>query len=301
MNFLITGATGLIGKKLTKALLKQTDSNITVLTRNRAKATSLFKEKVAVIDKLSLTIIEQQDVIINLAGEPIADKRWSPSQKKKICQSRWQITQDLLGFINQAKKPPKVFISGSAIGIYGRQNQQIIDEGFVDYHQEFSHTICQQWEAIALKAQSPATRVALLRTGIVLSTQGGALAKMLLPFKLGLGGKMASGEQRMSWVHIDDMVAAIIYIINNQQLIGAINITAPEPVSNQVFSSILAKTLSRPCIFSTPTFMLKLLFGEMADLLIYGQNVVPKKLRDSGFRFEYEKLSKALESLIKTR
>lgn len=297
MNILITGGTGLIGQQLIRQLLKQ-NANITVLSRNKDKAKQIFPSKISIIETLSLTDVENQDSIINLAGEPIADKRWSTSQKRTICDSRWYITQQLTTLISQAKNPPTVFISGSAIGVYGRQ-QQSIDENFTQYHQEFTHQVCKKWEELALMAQSARTRVAILRTGIVLSKNGGALGKMLLPFKLGLGGKIGAGQQVMSWIHINDMVAAILYINKTKQLSGVINITAQNPVTNQEFSRTLANTLNRPCIITTPTFLLKLLLGEMAVLLLFGQYVVPKKLLESGFTFTYPKLDDALNNILR--
>jgi hypothetical protein len=169
-------------------------------------------------------------------------------------------------------------------------------------HKEFTHDVCKQWEKIASQAQSDKTRVVLLRTGIVLArvTDGGALAKMYLPFKLGLGGKVSTGEQMMSWIHIEDMVNAILFIIENDNLNGAINMTAPTPVSNAVFSKALAKQLHRPCIFTTPAWVFKLLLGEMSDLLIYGQNVVPAKLLSVGFAFKHKTVNDALANLVLT-
>lgn len=304
MKFLITGATGLIGKNLVNKLTKQTDSKlsqpheITVLTRQAKPVKAYFGEKVKIITELSIADIENTDTVINLAGEPIADKRWSKIQKDKICQSRWQLTEQLVSLINQAQQPPLTFISGSAIGFYGRQDNKPINESYQDTHDEFSHQICKRWEEIALGAQSDQTRVVILRTGIVLAKNGGALKKMLLPFKLGLGGHMASGEQMMSWIHIDDMVAAIAHLVEHKALEGAINLTAPNAVSNTDFSNTLATQLARPCFLFTPTWLLKLLFGEMADLLIYGQNVKPAKLLADGFTFKYEHLPEALNQII---
>jgi uncharacterized protein (TIGR01777 family) len=297
MHYLITGGTGLIGKALIKKLL-QDNAVITVLTRNYTNATKRLGKKVSFIDELSISDIERCDVVINLAGEAIADKRWSSNQKHKICNSRWQLTQQLTDLISRAKNPPRLFISGSAIGIYGRQNNQPIDEAFTIFHPEFTHEVCSTWEALALKAESAKTRVAILRTGIVLTENGGALAKMLLPFKLGLGGQVSTGEQMMSWIHIHDMVNAILTIQASEQLKGAINLTAPNPVSNKAFSRSLTKQLKRPCLFTTPAWLLRLLLGEMSDLLLFGQNVIPTKLLNSGFKFKYSTIDKAVESLV---
>lgn len=298
MSILITGGSGLIGQHLIGSLI-QTKNHITVLTRDSVKSARKLPIGVNLIESLSQKNIDNHEVVINLAGEPIADRRWSDTQKQKICLSRWQITTQLAELIKNANTPPKVFISGSAIGIYGRQGNEKIDESYTNYHQEFTHDVCKKWEQVALEAASAQTRVALLRTGIVLDTHGGALAKMLLPFKLGIGGKIASGQQFMSWIHIEDMVAAILHIMNTQTLASAINITSEHAVSNQEFAKTLARTLYRPSVFTTPSFILKALFGEMADLLLFGQNVTPQKLVNTGFTFKYPTLDAALNNLIK--
>jgi uncharacterized protein (TIGR01777 family) len=297
MNYLISGGTGLIGHNLITALANE-GNRITVLTRNKYKAKKLLGSNIKLIEHLSIDDIENQNTIINLAGEPIADRRWTDSQKKKICQSRWDITKKLAELINLAKNPPSLFISGSAIGIYGRQADTPIDESFTQFHQEFTHEVCSRWEALALEAKSDVTRVVILRTGIVLDPESGALAKMLLPFKLGLGGKICNGQQIMSWIHIDDMISAILHIKDTPTIKGAINITANNPVTNADFSQNLAKVLQRPFFFTTPAVLLKIVFGEMADLLLFGQNVVPRKLINSGFNFKYPTIDNALKNLL---
>lgn len=301
MNYLITGGTGLIGRQLiTRLMTSPSDekANITVLTRDINKANASGSKNITYIEKLSLAVIESSDVVINLAGEPIADKRWSKNQKQLICNSRWHITQTLVSLMQQTQNPPTIFISGSAIGIYGRQNNSPIDESFSQFNEEFSNTVCEQWEHIALNAQSEKTRVSVIRTGIVLSTQGGALKKMLTPFKFGLGGNIGKGTQMMSWIHIDDMVSGIVHIINNDTLNGPINMTSPNAVSNEEFSSTLATTLKRPCFMDMPAFVVKTLFGEMSDLLLFGQNIIPKKLIDSDYSFAYKNLESALNDLL---
>lgn len=297
MNFLITGGTGLIGQALIAELLKE-NVNITVLTRDIAKAKVKLPTNVDFITHLSLNDIDASDIVINLAGEPIAEKRWSSSQKKLICHSRWQITEELVAKIKFAKNPPKLFISGSAIGIYGRQSSHPITESFTDFNREFTNKVCETWENIALRASSKKTRVALLRTGIVLAKESGALAKMLTPFKLGVGGKIGHGNQVMSWIHIQDMVRGILHIINHKGLHGPINMTADNAVSNQGFSLALATALNRPCFMTTPGFIIKILLGEMSDLLLYGQNVYPEKLLKSQFDFQYKDIHSALHNLL---
>jgi uncharacterized protein (TIGR01777 family) len=298
MNILITGGTGLIGQQLI-INLGLTNANITVLTRDIKKAAKQLPSNIRLIKKLSLCDIENQDTVINLAGEPIADRRWSFIQKQRICHSRWNITEQLTALINEAKNPPSLLISGSAIGIYGRQTDTQINENFTQFHQEFTSQVCATWEDLALRAQSPRTRVAILRTGIVLAKNGGALSKMLLPFKLGLGGKIGTGQQIMSWIHIEDMVNAILHIKDTSSIEGTINLTSGNAVSNKVFTATLSKTLNRPHFFNTPAFVLKFIFGEMAELLLFGQNVIPSKLINSGFTYKYPTIDSALNNLLK--
>jgi uncharacterized protein (TIGR01777 family) len=299
MNVLITGGTGFIGQALIKAMrTKYDDINIVIISRIPEKFSHMVNENISLEKHLSAALIDKQDIVINLAGEPIAEKRWSDKQKNRICKSRWDITQAISALIVQSDSPPSLYVSGSAIGFYGRQEKPVIDESYPYVYEEFSHDICAKWENLALQASSSDTRVCLLRTGIVLGNEHGALGKMLLPFKMGLGGYFANGKQMMSWIHINDMVNAIIHVIEVPFIEGPINMAAPNAVDNRTFSKTLAQTLSRPCLFKTPAFALKILFGEMADLLIYGQNVKPKKLIDSGYVFQYPQLKKALTDLL---
>ena len=293
MNIFLTGGTGLIGTALVKAL--QQDNKLTVLTRQANKYSN--DESLTYVSTVDDVKIDEFDAIINLAGEPIVNKRWSDEQKDILCQSRWELTQAIVDKIEASNKPSPIrFISASAVGFYGRQDQRPINESYTDAYPEFSHMLCQRWEQIALSTDKAST--VLLRTGIVLSPEGGALKKMLMPFKLGLGGRMADGTQMMPWIHIEDMVNAILFLIDNSELQGPFNMTAPEPVSNSEFSSTLAKSLRRPSLFPMPEFVLRTLMGEMADLLIYGQNAVPQRLIDSGFSFQHPKLRGALEDLL---
>ena len=291
-SILITGGTGLIGRTLVKSLHKQ--YAITVVTRDPNRAIRLLGEHVKCITAEELRSVDQFDAVVNLAGEPIADKRWTDAQKARICQSRWKITQQLVDLINNSSNPPAVFVSGSAIGVYGRQGDTVITEEFTDFHDEFSREVCQRWEDIALEAN---TRVCILRTGVVLSDEGGALAKMLMPFRLGLGGPIGSGKQFMAWIHLDDMVNGIQFLLENDETKGVYNFTAPNPNTNHFFSLALAKRLERPCIFRVPAFVLKTLMGESSDLVLFGQKVVPQKLIDNGFKFAFPTLKTALADL----
>jgi len=297
MNILITGGTGLIGRALVAKL--QDVHDITVLTRQTANAQRTLGPKVAFINKLdAISDIGEFQAIINLAGEPIADKRWTSHQKQKICDSRWDITSSLVAKVNSSERPPAVFLSGSAIGFYGQKGAEEVSED-TPPHDEFTHQLCKKWEAIAFTAQSNVTRVCTLRTGVVLTAKGGALEKMALPFKLGLGGKLGSGEQYLSWIHINDMVNAIVFALENPSCKGAINMTAPEPVTNKVFSHALAKALSRPCLFTVPAFVMKVLMGESANMILDGQKVIPAKLTTAGFQFSFPTLEAALDDIYR--
>lgn len=296
MNILVTGATGLIGSHLCKILAQE--HMLIALTRNPIKAAQQLPCATHCISSLKEVNFNDIDVVINLAGEPIADKRWNNAQKNEIKYSRLKITSDLVSAIKDAEHPPHTFISGSAIGYYGRHSAStFIDESFTDVHKEFSHELCKVWEDKALEAESQQTRVCLLRTGIVLCNNAGALKKMYLPFKLGLGGKVASGEQMMSWIHINDIINMLVTLINHPELSGVFNATAPNPVDNQTFTRTLARVLNRPAFFPMPEFVLKLMFGEMSDLLIYGQAVYPTKFEKLGFNFEFDHLKDALSDI----
>lgn len=295
MNILITGATGLIGQALVAKWHGQ--HQLHILSRSVVRARQLLAVEANYQESLQHINLNQIDAVINLAGEPIADKRWSEAQKEQICQSRWQITEALAEKIQQCTTPPKVLISGSAIGFYGRQGSTVVTEEYKSFYPEFSHDICARWENLAQRAASEKTRVCLLRTGIVLSNKGGALAKMLPLFKLGLGGPIADGQQFMSWIHIEDMISLIDFLLHHDDLSGPFNATAPRPVSNKDFSQQLAERFGKKAPFAVPAFILRLAFGEMADLLLFGQNVQPKRLLDSGFQFHYPKLKDALNAL----
>lgn len=297
MHILITGATGLIGRHLTKSLLLQSHT-ITVVSRSIEKARSLFGDSARYINGLdSLKNLDDFDAVINLAGEPIADKRWTAVQKRRLCNSRWQLTAHLSKLFIDSHTPPSVFISGSAVGYYGDQGQSVVTEDEMP-HPEFTHTLCQRWEEEALLAKSDRTRVCLLRTGIVLSTEGGALAKMLPIFKIGLGGPLGSGLQYMPWIHINDMVNAILFLLTTPKLEGPYNMVSPYPVHNELFTDLLASAIDRPHFFRTPAFVIRLLMGESAVLVLGGQHALPKRLEEAGYRFEFTDLEKAFENLF---
>lgn len=297
MRILITGATGLIGNNLTRQLLLLSHQ-ITVLSRNIVQARTQFGDRVNYWSSLGeQRSLDGFDAVINLAGEPIADKRWSKTQKERLCRSRWELTERIAMLINASTTPPAVLISGSAVGYYGDQGQAVVTEDETP-HDEFTHQLCQRWESLALRAQSSHTRVCLLRTGVVLAPKGGALAKMLPPFRLGIGGPIGDGRQYLPWIHIDDMVNGIIYLLDNASLRGPFNMVAPYPVHNEQFSATLAKVLDRPAFLRAPACMIRLLMGEAAVLVLGGQRAVPKRLEEAGFTFRFFELEQTLDDVI---
>lgn len=295
MNILITGGTGFIGSALCSRLLEE-NNKIVILSRHPEKIKPPIK---AITDLNDLKDSDIFDVVINLSGEPIANKRWSDKQKHQIFSSRIDITEKLISYFEKSENKPKLFISGSAIGYYGIDKSDNSIEEKETGDNSFSSKLCQKWEVTALKAEKLGIRTCLLRTGIVLGKNGGALSKMLLPFKMCLGGRIGNGKQWMSWVHIDDLVGIILYCISHDNLKGAINGTSPNPVTNQVFTKTLGMIIKRPTIFPMPAIVVKLLMGEMGEeLLLAGKKIVPKKALDAGYNFKYKTLEEALINVV---
>lgn len=309
MNILISGGSGFIGQALSRYLqgdlstqnthsnssTQNTSTNITWLTRDTSQP---HPGSVSLMSYEQLKTTEATfDVIINLAGAGIADKRWSDERKQLLMQSRLKPTQALLDYIERIANKPKLLLSGSAVGWYGAQGDKVLDEtsGFVD---DFAHQICASWEEQASLANQFGVPVALVRTGIVIHPKGGMIAKLLAPFKMGVGGQLGSGEQIMSWISLQDWVRAAILIIEEQlnqtskavENVKIYNFTSPTPVSNKQFTKQLGDWLNRPTLMTLPEWLLKLMFGEMATLLIDGQKVLPTALLDLGFEFKHETL-----------
>lgn len=293
MKILVTGGTGLIGRHFISAFHHK--YQFTVLTRNTQKAQLYLPQNIEYIEQLP----EQNyfDVIINLAGEPIVDKRWTREQKENICQSRWIITEKIVAMIALSKDKPSCLISGSAIGYYGETGSESTHEDAPITHPDFAHTLCQKWEELALKANEYC-RVVLLRTGVVLANDGGALEKMRLPFSLGLGGKLGHGQQYMSWIHIDDMIHAIHFSLQIECIEGAINCTSPQAITNETFTKALGKEVKRPTWLNVPAFILTTLMGQGAELLLTSQNIYPQKLLSHGFHFNHCDITDALADLM---
>lgn len=303
-NIIVTGGTGFVGRSLITELLKKDPAinKIYILTRGLDKAKKKFDDLQDKIEVFSdFKEIDKKinfKYAINLAGEPIADKRWSVDQKAKLRQSRIETTKELVEFLTKLSKKPKALISASAVGYYGSQGYERLDEDS-EAKEEFTHFLCKDWENETLKAEKHGIRVCITRFGVILGKDGGALKKMITPFKMGLGGKIASGEQIMSWIHLRDVVRGITFLLYNKNLKGKFNFCAPNAVSNRQFTVSLAKAVSRPAFFDMPLFVVKLLFGEMGEILLTkGQNVYPRALLNAGFNFKYRRIDSALRNIV---
>ncbi len=295
MNILIYGGSGFIGSHLSEYLSQQ-NHVISIYTRNLHNIT---KSDYVSYYINSLSKNDYYDIIINLAGEPVNKKRWNEKSKKIIYQSRIDSTRNIIDFISNSKIKPKLFINASAIGFYGHSEDKIFTEDSSPEDFDFAHQICADTEKLSKETEKFNVRTCQIRIGIVLGLGGGILKEIAPIFKLGLGASLGTGKQIMSWIHINDLVGSIEHIIKNEKLHGPINLTSPNPVSNKVFSKNLAASLNRPCFLSIPSFVVRILFGQMADsLLLKGQNVYPKKLKDSLYNFQYADLKKALDGLL---
>jgi uncharacterized protein (TIGR01777 family) len=305
MKIVITGATGFVGTKLVERLQALGD-RIIVLARDTQKANNLFPQasfpnvEVVSYNPFELgdwaKVISGSDAVINLAGEPLAGVRWTDKRKQEIRDSRVLTTKVLVEAIAQAEVKPEVLISGSAIGYYGTSLDKTFDE-YSDAGNDFLANICKYWEDTTESATGLGVRLVKLRTGIVLG-MGGAIAKMLPIFQVGGGGKLGSGKQWFSWIHLDDLVALIIYALKNPDMTGVINATAPNPVTNAEFTVALAKAIKRPAFVPVPAAALILVFGEAATVLLDGQRVVPHKAQINKFTFQYPDIDSALTQIF---
>lgn len=281
MKIAISGASGFIGKRLSK---KFNELGFIVVSLRRS---DFEKDIDLLMHKLSDT-----DIVINLAGANIA-KRWTKAYKQVIYESRIQSTQMLVNAMNKMEVKPKLLLSASAIGIYDALNQH--DENSTKFADNFLSVICRDWEKEAFKAVIPTV---ILRFSVVLDRNEGAFPKMFLPFKFGLGGKIGSGKQWFSWIYIDDLVNAVIHIIKNDSRSIVYNIVSPDSITNNSFTEELSKKIRKPALFSVPSFVFKILYGEGAVIMLEGQNVIPNRLIDEGYVFKYSKFDKVLDILI---
>ena len=295
MKIVISGASGLIGTQLVAKLSSSGHEVVRLVRRSPKPGEIQWNPKSGTLDAAAL---EGTDAVIHLSGAGIGDKRWTDGYRKEILDSRTATTALLATTMASLSRKPSVFLSGSAIGIYGARNDEQLTE--VSTHGTgFLAEVCEQWEAAAKPAVDAGIRTVYLRTGIVLSPKGGALKKLLPLFKLGVGGKFGSGKQWQSWISIDDEIGAIEHLLT-ANVSGAVNLTAPNPVTNAEFTKVLASVLKRPAIVPVPTFAPKILLGgELADALLFtGQRVIPAALNASGYMFKHTTLESAFRSLL---
>ena len=294
MNVTLTGASGFLGTRLLQKL-KTAGHNVHVLGRKPVPGLP-FSHWDAASSEPPAESLATADAIIHLAGEPVA-QRWTPEVKRRIRRSRVEGTRHLVHALSTLSKRPSVLVSASAIGIYGSRGDEILTETSSP-GDDFLAEICKQWEFESGLAESLGIRVAQVRIGVVLGREGGALAKMLPPFKVGMGGKLGSGKQWMSWIHVDDLVDLLLFAMQQKSARGPLNGTAPNPVTNAEFTNELAAVLHRPALIPVPGFALKMLFGEMAGVVLASERVVPKATEAAGFQFQHPHLRKALQNLL---
>ncbi|MDB5703056.1 MAG: hypothetical protein JWN66_172 [Sphingomonas bacterium] len=294
---LITGGTGFIGQRLVAALV-EAGHDVTVLTRDPRHALGLATPVRIVTDLTALPNDFRCDIAINLAGEPIAAGRWTAARRRRIVESRLDVTRALGTLFARLDRRPAVLISGSAIGFYGIEDDGTIDEN-VPRGRGFAAEVCAAWEAAALRAACPETRLVLLRTGLVLGSSGGLLGGLLPIFEFGLGGPIGAGRQMMSWIHRDDLVRLICAAAADPEITGPLNATAPNPVSSRGFARAVGHVLRRPAILPLPALPLRLMLGDLADeLMLGGQKVLPVKAVFHGFRFRYPRIEEAVGAIV---
>jgi uncharacterized protein (TIGR01777 family) len=303
MKILVTGSSGLVGTALVSALARG-GHTVCRLVRPHSAGGEGAKEGFVVAWNPATGELGGAgvgaDAVVNLAGASIADGRWTAQRKALLRSSRIDTTRELVGALTKMNARPSVLVSASAIGYYGDRGDETLTEDS-KRGGNFLAGLAQEWEAEALKAEALGIRVVLGRFGIVLAREGGALPKMMLPFKIGLGGKLGSGRQWMSWVTLEDVVGILRFAIENPPVRGAINIVSPQPLQNLEFTKVLAEAMRRPALFPAPTFALRLALGEMADaLLLSSQRVLPRAIEKLGYRFLHADLPTALKSLVKT-
>ena len=300
MKILVTGATGLIGRSLCRALTDESHT-VAAVSRSAVKPQGLAVAEVYRWDPqsgpLPQSALDGVDAVVNLAGEPLDARRWSDQQKRLIRDSRIITTRNLVEGLRSVDRKPAVLVSGSAVGFYGDRGDEQLEETAPAGH-GFMSEVCEEWEREAARATELGVRVVQVRTGVVLSGEGGALQKMLAPFKLGLGGPLGSGKQWFPWIHIKDIVGIFRHAVLTATLAGPVNGVAPEPVTNREFTRELARALHRPGFLPVPEMALRVLMGEMSAVLFGSQRVVPKAALASGYEFHHPLLTQALTDLL---
>ena len=297
MKILISGSHGLVGKALISELTKDQHEIVSLVRHKSAGASEIeWHPNQGSIDS---EYVSGFDVVVHLAGESIASGRWTDEKKRKIRDSRVNGTTLLSQAVARSSKPPATLISASAIGYYGNRRDELLNEKSVPGN-DFLAEVCVAWERATRDAEARGIRTVHARFGIILDQDGGALAKMLTPFRMGVGGRIGDGKQWMSWIALADVIKGLMFVIESNSMTGAVNFVAPDPVTNSEFTKTLGDALSRPTLFPLPSFVARLAFGEMADaLLLSSAKVQPQRLMDSGYRFEFQKLEPALEAILK--
>ncbi|MFJ7140503.1 TIGR01777 family oxidoreductase [Pseudomonas protegens] len=296
MHILLTGGTGLIGRALCRHWQAQ-GHQLSVWTRQPEKVAALCGPQVRAIKTLQELDQTPLDAVINLAGAPIADRPWTHKRKALLWNSRITLTETLLAWLESREQKPQVLVSGSAVGWYGDGGERELSEDSPPVNEDFASQLCIAWEETAQRAEAMGVRVVLVRTGLVLAAEGGFLSRLLLPFKLGLGGPIGSGRQWMPWIHIDDQIALIDFLVHQDEARGPYNACAPKPVRNREFAKSLGRVLHRPALIPLPAFVLRLALGELSLLLLGGQRAVPARLLEAGFTFQFTDLSAALDDV----
>jgi uncharacterized protein (TIGR01777 family) len=297
-TILIAGATGMIGKRLVKSLQSRGDE-IFLITRDVDSAQDVFPnaKKVIIWDDITSLREETIDGVINLAGMNMGEKRWNEKIKKQLYYSRIHTTRKIVGLINFMIKKPEVLINASGVDYYGDTGDRDIYENSLP-GMSFTAKLTADWELEASRAEHYGVRVAYIRTGFVLSGDSPALQKMILPFKFFAGGYPGNGEQYFSWIYIDDLIRLYLFLLDNTSIRGAVNAVSPNPLRMKEFTKMLGKVLHRPSYFPAPALLMKLMFGEMAELVLEGRKALPKKIADAGFKFQYPEALEALRTVL---
>ena len=296
MTVVLAGGSGFLGSKL-RAQLERDGHRVLNLTRSPSpdRPGDIAWQPDGSAGQLAAHL-EGADAVVNLAGENIAGTFWSEARKAQLRNSRLLATRTIVRAISACERPPKALVTGSAVGYYGAHGDETVTER-TPPGSGFLAQLCVDWEQEARAVDSAQTRLMIVRTGVVLGADGGALKKMVLPFKLGLGATLGSGDQYMPWIHVDDWVSMIGWLIDADRAMGAFNASAPTPVTNRDFTRTLGRVLRRPAVFHAPAFVLKIGLGELANMLLTGQRVLPAAAEEMGFRFAYRELEPALRSL----
>jgi uncharacterized protein (TIGR01777 family) len=300
MKIILAGGSGLIGRELAAALLAE-DHQVWVLSRNPQAASVATGAQLAAWDARTPAgwerLVEEADAIFNLAGENLGAHLWTPAHKEKVLSSRAYAGQAVMQALTAAKRRPGVLVQASAIGYYGASDDHILDE-YSPAGKDWQARVCLDWEASTQEAERMGIRRVVVRTGLVLTKNGGVLPKLLLPFRLLVGGPLGSGEQFYSWITIQDEIRALLFLLKNENAAGVFNLTAPNPLTQAEFGRVEAQVLRQPYWFPTPAFAMRLALGEMSTLVVDGQRVMPKRLGEMGFSFSYEQLKPALQAIL---